>query len=129
MVYAENLAEMVGPRPLRKQVDRTDSKHVPPPPTCLLGSVKIDLCLLSKQWIIHLNVSHWSGWVFCCFMAFFLPPHHAPPHPTCAKFIKMPCREAQRTAGRLNREASLGAKLGPARGISGSHFIGNVKGA
>lgn len=29
--------------------------------------MKIDLCLLSKQWIIHLNASNWSGWVFLMF--------------------------------------------------------------
>lgn len=31
------------------------------------SSMKIDLCLLSKQWIIHLNASNWSGLVFLLF--------------------------------------------------------------
>lgn len=34
--------------------------------------MKIDLCLLSKQWIIHLNVSNWSGWVFLPFPTYLL---------------------------------------------------------
>lgn len=31
------------------------------------SSIKIDLCLLFKQWIIHLNASNWPGWVLLLF--------------------------------------------------------------
>lgn len=48
------------------------------------SSMKIDLCLLSKQWIIHLNASNWSGWVFLLFPTYLLS--------LCYCYVQYVCR-------------------------------------